>query len=123
MSDELLLMDGLAVAIRGRRALRDVHLAVPRGRCVALVGETGSGKSMTCRTAVGLLGRVRAEIVGGVVRFGGQDVTHLPQAGWGEIRGRRIGLIPQHAFSALDPIIRVGRPAGGTGAPPAPAPA
>jgi oligopeptide/dipeptide ABC transporter ATP-binding protein len=107
----LLRMDHLAVEIGGRQALRDVELAVEAGTCVGLVGETGSGKSMTCRAAIGLLPRVGAEIVGGSLRFDGRDVTVLSEEEWAAIRGRRIGLVPQNSFSALDPIQRVGRQA------------
>jgi len=84
---------------------------VPAGTCVGLVGETGSGKSMTCRSAIGLLPRVGAAIVGGTISFDGRDVTALADQEWAAIRGRRIGLIPQNSFSALDPIQRVGRQA------------
>jgi oligopeptide/dipeptide ABC transporter ATP-binding protein len=111
VSAPLLRMEHLAVEIDGKRALRDVELSVPAGTCVGLVGETGSGKSMTCRTAIGLLPRVGAAIVEGTIRFEGRDVTGLSEQGWSSIRGRRIGLIPQNSFSALDPIQRVGRQA------------
>ena len=111
MSAPLLRMEHLAVEIDGKRALRDVELSVPAGTWVGLVGETGSGKSMTCRTAIGLLPRVGAAIVEGTIRFEGRDVTGLSEQGWSSIRGRRIGLIPQNSFSALDPIQRVGRQA------------
>jgi oligopeptide/dipeptide ABC transporter ATP-binding protein len=104
-------MEHLAVEIEGKRALRDVELTVPAGTCVGLVGETGSGKSMTCRTAIGLLPRVGATIVAGSMCFDGRDVTELSDDAWAQIRGRRIGLIPQNSFSALDPIQRVGRQA------------
>jgi oligopeptide/dipeptide ABC transporter ATP-binding protein len=102
-------MDHLAVEIGGKRALRDVDLSVPAGTCVGLVGETGSGKSMTCRSAIGLLPRVGAAVVDGSIRFDDRDVTGLSEQEWAVIRGRRIGLIPQNSFSALDPIQRVGR--------------
>jgi peptide/nickel transport system ATP-binding protein len=66
---------------------------------------------MTCRSAIGLLPRVGAAIVGGTISFDGRDVTGLADREWAAIRGRRIGLIPQNSFSALDPIQRVGRQA------------
>jgi oligopeptide/dipeptide ABC transporter ATP-binding protein len=102
-------MDGLAVEIGGRVALRDVNLEVPAGRCIALVGETGSGKSMTCRVAVGLLARIGGNISHGSLHFDERDMTAASDRQWRAIRGRRIGMIPQGSFSALDPIIRVGR--------------
>lgn len=111
MNRTLLRMDHLAIEIEGKRALRDVDLGVPAGTCVGLVGETGSGKSMTCRAAIGLLRRVGGKIVSGSITFDGQDVTDLSSKGWDGLRGRRIALIPQNSFSALDPIQRVGRQA------------
>ena len=66
---------------------------------------------MTCRTAIGLLARVGAAIAGGSIAFDGRDITTLSEEGWAAIRGRRIGLVPQNSFSALDPIQRVGRQA------------
>jgi oligopeptide/dipeptide ABC transporter ATP-binding protein len=105
----LLQLEGVSVAIRGITALHDVTLGMETGECLGLVGETGSGKSLTCRVLTGTLGRIRAEIRAGKVLYDGRDITHLTEAEWKTVRGRQIGFVPQSSLSGLDPVMRIGR--------------
>ncbi len=105
----LLDIRNLAVEIGGRIALRDVSVEVETKTCVGLVGETGSGKSLTLRAVVGLLDRIDARIVRGSIRLDGQDLSALSYRDWQPIRGREIGFVPQGSFQALDPVMRIGR--------------
>ncbi|MDO9526123.1 MAG: ABC transporter ATP-binding protein, partial [Gemmobacter sp.] len=88
-------------------ALRGVSLTLRRGECVALVGQSGSGKSVTGMAVLRLLG-ANARISGGSIRFDGTDLLTLPEQGMREIRGGRIAMVFQNAKAALNPIRRVG---------------
>lgn len=105
----LLDIRNLAVEIGGRIALRDVSVEVKAKTCVGLVGETGSGKSLTLRAVVGLLDRIDARIVRGNIRLEGKDLTALSFRDWQSIRGHEIGFVPQGSFQALDPVMRIER--------------
>jgi oligopeptide/dipeptide ABC transporter ATP-binding protein len=108
MSDALLRFDHVSARVGGRTLLRDVVLEVPPGGSLGIVGETGSGKSLSCRAMMGLLDRIGGEIVGGTAEFAGIDLRRLDRDGWRKLRGRRIGLVPQMSLSALDPVRRIG---------------
>jgi oligopeptide/dipeptide ABC transporter ATP-binding protein len=104
----LLELRGVSVEIRGIKALHDVTLDLDRGECLGLVGETGCGKSLTCRVLTGTLGRIAAHLVAGTARFGSTDLAHLDQRAWRAVRGRQIGFVPQSSLSSLDPVMRIG---------------
>ncbi|MBS1878149.1 MAG: ABC transporter ATP-binding protein [Actinobacteria bacterium] len=108
MTETLLHIDHLAVEIAGHRALHDVVLDVPFGGSVGIVGETGSGKSLTCRAALGLLGSIGGSVVAGEATFDGMDLLTLPERKWREIRRYSIGFVPQTSLVSLDPVMRVG---------------
>ena len=73
----------------------------------AIVGESGSGKSTSAMAAIGLLPD-NASIVSGTITFDGRDVTQYSQKQWRELRGRRIGLIPQDPNNSLNPLKTIG---------------
>jgi len=91
----------------GVRAVRDVSIAVRPGECLAVVGESGAGKSVLARTLIGLAGR-GAMVHAGRLDLQGVDLTALTEPGWRALRGRRIGLVPQDALASLDPLRTVG---------------
>jgi oligopeptide/dipeptide ABC transporter ATP-binding protein len=108
MTDGALLeLEQIQVRIAGKLALTDVSLRVRAGTCLGLVGETGCGKSLTCRLVTGLLERIGGRVVHGRARFDGHDLL-AGDAAWRGLRGARIGLVPQGSLSALDPLMRVG---------------
>ncbi|MFN8876350.1 MAG: ABC transporter ATP-binding protein [Gemmatimonadota bacterium] len=89
------------------RAVDGVSFAIAAGETVALVGESGCGKSVTAAALLGLVdppGTVRA----GRITFEGRDCTTLDERAWTPIRGRRIGLVFQAPSSALTPVRSVG---------------
>ncbi|HMJ04563.1 MAG TPA: ABC transporter ATP-binding protein [Conexibacter sp.] len=109
MAETVLSVEGLGVELAGMEALTDVSFSVARGECLGIVGETGSGKTVTCRTLVGLERRIGGRVVRGRIVLDGTDVAGFDDAGWRAVRGRRIALVPQASLSSMDPLMRVGR--------------
>ncbi len=111
MSAPLLEVENLATHFFTRagvvRAVDGVSFSVRPGQVVGLVGESGSGKSVTGYSLLGLVdppGRV----VGGSIRFEGQDLVTLPPDRLRTIRGRRISMVFQDATATLNPVLSVG---------------
>ena len=88
-------------------ALRDVAFTLDRGDTVGLIGESGCGKSITALALMGLLPE-GAQVVGSI-RLDGQELTALDEAGWCDLRGRRIGMVFQEPMTALNPLHPIGR--------------
>jgi peptide/nickel transport system ATP-binding protein len=98
----------LATPARAFDALSEVSFEVRAREVLALVGESGCGKSMTAMAIMRLLPEPVAEIAGGHIRFGGIDLATADEAALREIRGNRIGLIFQEPMTSLNPSMRVG---------------
>jgi oligopeptide/dipeptide ABC transporter ATP-binding protein len=101
---------GLRVSYGPARAVRDASLRVAPGQVVALIGETGSGKSSLALAAARLLPG-SAEI-SGRVSIAGHDITALGAAEFRRRRAALIGYIAQDAMAALNPVMPVGRQVG-----------
>ena len=119
MADRLELV-GLRVAVGSRPIVTDVDLTLEAGKIVALVGASGSGKTVTARSLLGLVD-VDPGVIAGDLRIvvGSREVR--PYAGclgrgprerdraFAGVRGDLVGYLPQDARAALDPLQRVGR--------------
>ncbi|MET8799017.1 ABC transporter ATP-binding protein [Nocardia sp. NPDC004568] len=92
---------------RAGPVVADVSFGVDRGEIVAVVGQSGSGKSTVARAILGLLPE-RGRVVGGSVRLDGRELTRLDRRGWLDIRGSAVGFVPQDPLGSLDPLERVG---------------
>ncbi|NEW70127.1 ABC transporter ATP-binding protein [Streptomyces rhizosphaericus] len=105
-------VEGLCVDVRTPsgtvRAVNDVGFRVRKGRTLALLGESGCGKSMTALSIVGLLDPT-AEVTGGSVKVSGTDVLRLGQAGRRKLAGPVLSIVFQDALTALNPVQPVGR--------------
>ncbi|OIR21989.1 MAG: hypothetical protein BEU02_00615 [Marine Group III euryarchaeote CG-Epi5] len=93
------------------KALDGVNLKIEDGEIFGLVGETGSGKSVTCYSALKLLPKA-GEIVDGTVKLNGEDITNASDERLREIRGGEIGIIFQDPLSALNPVMTVNEQIG-----------
>ncbi|MCW0216581.1 MAG: ABC transporter ATP-binding protein [Pseudonocardia sp.] len=91
---------------RRTEVVRGVSFTLRRGETMMLLGESGSGKSVTARSIMRLYGS-SAEI-GGQVKLGGRDLLDLPEAELRSVRGGQVALIPQDPTGALDPLRRIG---------------
>ena len=109
---DILAVNHLSVAFdtaAGRvQAVRDVSFTLRRGETLALVGESGCGKSATCRAIMRLLAR-NAQITDGSIVFDGQNLLELSPSAMRKIRGNRIAMIFQDPMTALDPTMKIGR--------------
>jgi len=92
---------GLIKAINGV----DLHIGV--GETLALVGESGCGKSLTALSLLRLVPEP-GRIVGGEIRFDGQDLLRMPLEEMRRVRGNRIGMVFQEPMTSLNPVLRVG---------------
>jgi oligopeptide/dipeptide ABC transporter ATP-binding protein len=89
------------------KAINGVDLQIETGETLALVGESGCGKSMTALSLLRLVpdpGR----IVGGDILFAGRDLLRMPIEEMRRVRGNRIGMIFQEPMTSLNPVLRVG---------------
>ena len=93
------------------KALDGVNLKIEDGEIFGLVGETGSGKSVTCYSALKLLPKA-GEVVDGTIKLNGEDITNANDERLREIRGGEIGIIFQDPLSALNPVMTVNEQIG-----------
>jgi len=94
--------DGVAKAVNG------VSYSLEEGETLAVLGESGSGKSVTAQAIMGILDSPPGFVTGGAVRFRGQDLLALPEDERRAYRGRSISMIFQDALSSLNPVFSVG---------------
>ena len=88
--------------------LRGVNLVLNEGERLALVGESGCGKSMTALSILNLLPRPPMEVLEGNIWFKEKNLTRMAEGMWREIRGKEIGIVFQEPLNSLNPVIRVG---------------
>ena len=93
---------------RVHKAVDRVSLAIDAGETVALVGESGCGKSVTAASILRLVPDPPGRIVGGEIIFEGQDLLRLEPRAMRAIRGNRIGMIFQEPMTSLNPVFTIG---------------
>src|SRR3984893_14557630 len=91
------------------RAVDGVSWDVRKGETVALVGESGCGKSVTALSIMRLVSAPAGRILGGRIFFKGRDLLQLPEDQMRQIRGREIAMIFQEPMTSLNPVLTVGR--------------
>ena len=102
----LLRADRLSVSYGSQQVVSDVSFELGRGKSLALIGESGSGKSTIARAVLRLLpsgGRAS-----GRVDFDGRDILGLPERQFRPLRGRSVGFVPQDPGNALNPVRTIG---------------
>ncbi len=105
---DLLKVENLQVGLvsGGRLLLHDIHFSLPRHACLGIVGESGCGKSMTCRALIGLLD---AQFIrSGQAWLDGVNLLALESNSMRRFRGKTIGMILQHPMNAFDPLQSIG---------------
>ena len=102
-----LQVEGLVIEIDGRRVVDGISFDVPDGARVGLIGESGSGKSLTALAVLGLL--PAGAVAGGSIRWDGTELIGMPDRRLAQLRGDEIGIVFQEPRTALNPIRTVGR--------------
>jgi peptide/nickel transport system ATP-binding protein len=103
----ILDIESLDVAIHGTPVVRGASLRIDAGRIHGLVGESGGGKTMVCKAAIGILPR-GARVLRGAIRFAGRDVLGMRAQERRALLGRSIAMILQNPMTALNPVYRIG---------------
>ncbi|MFF4399150.1 ABC transporter ATP-binding protein [Streptomyces sp. NPDC001480] len=99
---EFRMRDGVARAVNG------VSYGVDAGETLAVLGESGSGKSVTAQAVMGILDVPPGRITGGEILFRGQDLLKLKEEERRKVRGAGMAMIFQDALSSLNPVLSVG---------------
>ena len=94
------------------RAVDDVSFSVRRGETLAIVGESGCGKSVTALSVMRLVPDPPGRVIGGSVTLEGTDLLGLDEAEMRAIRGNRISMIFQEPMTSLNPVMTIGRQIG-----------
>src|SRR3712207_4116185 len=95
------------------RAVDGVSFHVGAGETLAVVGESGCGKSVTAMSVLRLIPEPPGKIAGST-RFNGRDLLRLPERQMRDIRGNEISMIFQEPMTSLNPVLTVGRQIGET---------
>jgi oligopeptide/dipeptide ABC transporter ATP-binding protein len=112
MGDALLVVEGLEVTFQTEhgpaRAVDGASLAVEEGEAVALVGESGCGKTVSALAVLNLLFRLPGASAEGSVRFRGRELLGLPERAMRSVRGAEIAMVFQEPGAVLDPVLTIG---------------
>jgi oligopeptide/dipeptide ABC transporter ATP-binding protein len=105
----LLVVESLAVALRTsrgiRRAVDGISFSIGRGEILGIAGESGSGKTLTALSLLGLL--PMGARTSGSVRFEGRELLGLKKRELRDVRGRQVALVSQDPATALHPLLRI----------------
>jgi peptide/nickel transport system ATP-binding protein len=103
----LLSVEKLSVAFPGHTAVREASFAIEAGETLALVGESGCGKSVTAFSVMRLL-PPNARVASGRILLEGTDLLSLSEPSMREVRGARVSLIQQEPMTSLNPVLSIG---------------
>ncbi|AGB74220.1 MULTISPECIES: ABC transporter ATP-binding protein [Rhizobium] len=102
----LLQVEGLSVSYGSHEVVSNVGFELGRGKSLALIGESGSGKSTIARAVLRLLPRTGQAT--GRIAVDGRDILQLSERRFRQLRGRAIGFVPQDPGNALNPVRTIG---------------
>jgi oligopeptide/dipeptide ABC transporter ATP-binding protein len=112
VSEPVLVVHKLRTEFRVRgnwhAAVKDVSFALARNETLALVGESGCGKSVTALSVMGLIQKPQGRIGGGQIVLEGRDITALPESEMEKVRGDRLAMIFQEPMTSLNPVLTIG---------------
>src|SRR5436190_7931741 len=106
MSASGLAVEDLTVRVGGVDAVHQVSFSLPPGQRTGLIGESGSGKTLTALAIMGLLPEGLS--ASGSVRYRDRDVLAMSEHELCEIRGDRMAMVFQEPMTALNPVMKIG---------------
>lgn len=104
---DLLSVEDLRIKIGSNNVVDGVSLSASQGKILAIVGESGCGKSLTALSILRLLPRA-AQIAGGQIYLEGENLTAMDEDALEDVRGNRASIIFQEPIASLNPLMRVG---------------
>ncbi|MFI5032819.1 MAG: dipeptide ABC transporter ATP-binding protein [Reyranellales bacterium] len=111
-AEPILQIKGLNVGFtsygRTSQVLHDIDLTVETGQRAAIIGESGSGKTVTMKTVIGTLPHPAGRILGGSVRFGGQELLTLGRREREKLKGTDISIVHQDPLASFNPVFTIG---------------
>ena len=108
MTDPVLRVDGLTIALGSVKLVEDLSFDIMPGEAFGLVGESGCGKSVTALSILRLIASPPLAIAGGRIEFGGRDLLKLSEAEIRGVRGGEIAMIFQEPMTSLNPVFTIG---------------
>lgn len=113
MDDKLLVVDKLTTSFHLQKgwfpAIEDLSFSLNRNETLALVGESGCGKSVTAYSIMNLLPKPGSRIDGGRVLFNGKNLVGMPEKEMRSLRGSKMAMIFQEPMTSLNPAISIGK--------------
>jgi len=102
---------GVGFASYGRttQVLNDINLRVEAGQRAAVIGESGSGKSVTMKAVIGTLPHPAGRILGGSIRFDGREVLTLDRRERERLKGTDISIVHQDPLTSFNPVFTIGQ--------------
>lgn len=108
MNEALLQINNVTIGfLSGKQGVKKVSFSIKEGETVALVGESGCGKSILCRSILGLLPS-SARVEEGTIVFDKEEITSMKEKQLQNIRGSKIGMVWQDPVRFLHPLIPIG---------------
>ena len=111
-SEPILEIKGLSVGFtsygRTTEVLHDIDLTVETGQRAAIIGESGSGKTVTMKTVIGTLPHPAGRVLGGCIRFGGQELLTLSRRERERLKGTDISIVHQDPLASFNPVFTIG---------------
>ena len=112
IGDVLLKVEGLSVDFAtptgASRVVSDLSFDLRQGETLCIAGESGSGKSVTALSLMGLLPKPGGRIAAGSAIFGGRNIFALPESEMADLRGNEIAMIFQEPMTSLNPVLSIG---------------
>jgi len=84
-----------------------VNFSLAQNESIGIVGESGAGKTMLCRSLLGTLPRYGARVTDGDITIAGKQMARASESAWRSVRGRDLGYVPQSSLAGLNPVLTV----------------